>query len=85
MTLRIKLKRLASLALLLATGLLTSCVTGSSGRPESRYPNDGILRLKKGDFYQAQADETWYSFLRYQKCEQDAINAAAALKQRRNH
>jgi hypothetical protein len=80
-----KLKRLAKAALLAAIVLLTSCVTGCLGRPESKYPNDGILHLKKGDNYIAQDTETWYSLLRYQQCERDAINAAAALKQQKNH
>jgi hypothetical protein len=80
-----KLKKLAKAALLVATVSLTSCATDYSGHPELRYPSDGILHLKKGDNYIAQGNETWYSLLRYQQVERDAINSAAALKQQKNH
>jgi len=85
MKLKTRLKKLARVALFTATGLLTSCVTGSSGRLALQYPNNGILRLKKGESYTAEGNETWYSLHRYQLVERDAINAAAALKQNQNH
>ncbi len=84
MTSKTELKRHGKLALLMATGLLTSCATGSSGAPGLRYPSDGILHLKAGEMYTSTGIETWYSLARYQACERDAINAAAALKQSKN-
>jgi hypothetical protein len=84
MTSKTELKQLGKLALLMGTGLLTSCATGSYGAPASRYPNNGILHLKAGDTYTSTGIETWYSLARYQACERDAINAAAALKQSKN-
>jgi hypothetical protein len=84
MTSKTELKRLGKLALLMATGLLTSCATGSSGAQASRYPNDGILHLKAGEIYTSTGIETWYSLARYRVCEKDAINATAALKQAKN-
>jgi hypothetical protein len=77
-------KRLGKLALLLVTTSLTGCATVSSGVPGLRYPNEGILHLKAGEMYTSTGIETWYSLARYQACERDAINAAAALKQSKN-
>jgi uncharacterized protein YceK len=84
MTSKTELKWLGKLALLLATTSLTGCATVSSEVPASRYPNNGVLHLKAGDTYTATETETWYSLTRYQACERDAINAAAALKQIKN-
>jgi hypothetical protein len=42
------------------------------------------LRLTKNQTYTAQGNETWYSAARYSACEQDALNAVAALKQLQN-
>jgi hypothetical protein len=84
MTLKTELSTHGKLALLMVIVLLTSCATGSSGARESRYPNNGILHLKAGDTYTSTGIETWYSLARYQACERDAINAAAALKQSKN-
>jgi hypothetical protein len=46
--------------------------------------NNQILRLKSGERYAAQADETWHSDGRFRALEQELINATAALKQSQN-
>ena len=63
----------------------TSCTSVSSVPLGSLYPSSGILRLAPGQTYTAAGNEVWHSAARYAACEQDAINATAALKQLQNH
>lgn len=72
--------------------LLTGCATVSSAPMASlQLYQPPVLRLKAGlpiqtvdGIYTPQVDETWHSAARYQAVESEAINAAAALAQRRN-
>ena len=80
-TFKMKFSRLGLLATTLG---LISCTGVSSVPRGSVYPPGGILRLSAGQTYTAAGHETWHSAARYAACEQDAINAAAALKQKEN-
>ena len=61
--------------------VLTFCVTNCCGPRALPSLNNQILRLRSGEKYAAQADETWHSDGRYRALEQELINATAALKQ----
>ena len=71
----------ATLAITLA---LICCVTSCSAPRALPSLNNQILRLRSGERYAAQADETWHSDGRFRALEQELINATAALKQNHN-
>lgn len=77
-TSKISLQQNATLAIMLA---LTYCGIGCSAPRALPSLNNQILRLKSGERYAAQMDETWHSDGRYRALEQELINATAALKQ----
>lgn len=77
-TLRNSSQKNATLAITLA---LTFCGIGCSAPRALPSLNNQILRLRSGERYAAQADETWHSDGRYRALEQELINATAALKQ----
>lgn len=77
-TSKISLQQNATLAIMLG---LTFCGIGCSAPRALPYLNNQILRLKSGERYAAQMDETWHSDGRYRALEQELINATAALKQ----
>lgn len=60
---------------------LIFCGTSCSAPRALPSLNNQILRLRSGERYAAQADETWHSDGRYRALEQELINATAALKQ----
>ena len=68
----------ATLAIMLG---LTFCGISCSAPRALPSLNNQILRLRSGERYAAQADETWHSDGRYRALEQELINATAALKQ----
>ena len=39
----------------------------------SKWPQEGILRLRAGDTYTAKQDEVWHSADRYARAERDAL------------
>lgn len=80
-TLKTSLQQNATLAITLA---LICCGTSCSGPRALPSLNKQILRLKSGERYAAQADETWHSDGRFRALEQELINATAALKQAQN-
>jgi hypothetical protein len=80
-TSKTSLQQNATLAITLA---LICCVTSCSGHQQLRSLDNQILRLKSGERYAAQADETWHSDGRFRALEQELINATAALKQSQN-
>lgn len=63
--------------------VLTSCANVSRV-PAALHQPGGILKLSPGQTYTAQGNETWHSAARYAACEQDVVNALAALKQAKN-
>lgn len=77
-TLRNSSQKNATLAITLA---LTFYGIGCSAPRALPSLNNQILRLRSGERYAAQADETWHSDGRYRALEQELINATAALKQ----
>ena len=72
------------LATLGMTLLLTGCSSVSPVPQASLFPPLGVLRLNKGQTYQAQSPETWHSSARYQALEMQLIDAVSALKQVQN-
>ena len=77
-TLKNSLQKNGTLVIMLA---LTFCGIGCSAPRALPSLNNQILRLRSGERYAAQADETWHSDGRYRALEQELINATAALKQ----
>lgn len=77
-TSKISLQQNATLVIML---VLTFCVTNCCGPRALPSLDSQILRLRSGERYAAQADETWHSDGRYRALEQELINATAALKQ----
>jgi hypothetical protein len=77
-TLKTSLHQNATLVITLG---LIFCVTSCSAPRALPSLDNQILRLKSGERYAAQADETWHSDGRYRALEQEVINATAALKQ----
>ena len=71
-------------ATLVITLALIFSGTSCSGPQQLRSLDNQILRLKSGERYAAQADETWHSDGRFRALEQELINATAALKQSQN-
>jgi len=63
---------------------LTACCSVSPVPQGSLFPASGVLRLQKGQMYQAAGDETWHSAARYQALELALIDATSALKQAQN-
>jgi hypothetical protein len=80
-TSKTSLQQSATLAITLA---LIFSGTSCSGPQQLRSLDNQILRLKSGERYAAQADETWHSDGRFRALEQELINATAALKQSQN-
>jgi hypothetical protein len=80
-TLKNSLQQNATLAITLG---LMICATSCSAPRVLPSLNNQILRLKSGERYAAQADETWHSDGRFRALEQELINATAALKQTQN-
>jgi hypothetical protein len=80
-TLKNSLQKNGTLVITLA---LIFCGTSCSGPQQLRSLDNQILRLKSGERYAAQADETWHSDGRFRALEQELINATAALKQAQN-
>jgi hypothetical protein len=81
MKFKMKFSKLGLMAMTLGQ---MSCTNVSSVPRASLYPSNGILRLNAGDTYTAKGSEVWHSAARYAACEEDAINAVAALKQKEN-
>lgn len=77
-TLKNSFHKSATLAIMLG---LTFCGIGCSAPRVLPSLDNQILRLRSGERYAAQADETWHSDGRYRALEQELINATAALKQ----
>ena len=78
--------------ILLASSLLTGCVTGSSAARESlQIYQPRVLRLQAGTpvttqdgSYRPQTDEVWHSAAAYSELEHQVINLSAALTQERS-